>query len=264
MLSRYNFFYFPVVYTYVTRLQRPSRLFSWMMIYVVPVSYACVGLQTDFSLRHLLTCWLGMIFVYNFYETGYIENDTETIKRESCPTLRVSLPQRDFYERHKKSIYGSRLLWGILLGGMIYMSVSDKVLALRFIGVVCSLLPLYGIYNRIRNNGNLYMHIVLVTIRYCSCLLLFWGPGSFRVLGVAWFAFPFPNFMERASTPRFNQLWAWRLVRGRGIAFYRAVYYMLACSAATCLYFFSVLEGKDLVLFYYYLIYRLLIFFFIR
>lgn len=259
----YAFFYLPVVYTYVTRLKRLSRLFSWGMIYVLPVAYSCLCLQTAWEGRSVLICLLGMIAVYNFYEVGYIENDTETIKRESAPTLRLDEEARDYYEVHKKGIYGMRLLWGGALAGILYVVSPEPPQVLVFMGVIGCLLPLYRIYNHIRNRGNLYMHILLVTIRYGSCLLLFWGEGSWRVLGLVWFAFPVPNFIERAATPRFAQYWATRLVEKKGMAFYRVVYYALACGVAIILAGCSVLEAKDLVLFFYYLIYRFLIFSFI-
>lgn len=258
------FFYLPVAYTYITRLRCLGRLFSWGMIYVVPVAYSCLWLQTVWEWRSALICGLGMIAVYNFYEIGYIENDTETIKRESVPTLRLDKEARCYYEVHKKGIYGIRLMWGAALAGIVYVLSSERPEVLVFIGVIGSLLPLYRIYNHIRNRGNLYMHILLVTIRYCSCLLLFWGEGSWRMLGVAWFAFPVPNFIERAATPRFARYWAVWLVEKKGIAFYRVAYYTSACVAGMVLVGCSVLEANELVLFFYYLIYRFLIFYFIR
>lgn len=256
----YAFFYLPVVYTHVTRLRRLSRLFSWGMIYGVPVAYSCLCLQPVWEWRAGWMCVLGMLTVYNFYEVGYIENDAETIKRECYPTLRLDKAARDYYEVHKKGIYGIRLGWGVMLAGLLYGLSPERPEVLVFIGVASCLLPLYRIYNRIRNRGNLYMHILLVTIRYCSCLLLFWGEGSWRMFALTWFAFPVPNFIERAATPRFTQHWAAWLVETRGIAFYRVAYYALACGVGIALVGCSVLEARDLVLFFYYLIYRSLIF----
>jgi hypothetical protein len=76
-------------------------------------------------------------------------------------------------------------------------------------------------------------------------------------------AFPLPNFIERAAeieTGRFNQKWAKFLVLKPGIYCFRVIYYLVINIALIPLYIFSIITLKELSIFLYYLIYRVLVF----
>lgn len=74
----------------------------------------------------LLCYFLSVMLVYNYYEIGYIQNDTETIKKENNPTLRLTMIQLQYYKSHFILIYSSRIFWGILLSLLLYL-LSDFV-----------------------------------------------------------------------------------------------------------------------------------------
>ena len=85
------FFYLPMGYLLKTRLNSLAKFISWNIIYVFPLFYlAYIKLNFVITIIDFVEILGSIIVVYNFYEIGYIQNDTETIKRESNPTLRVS------------------------------------------------------------------------------------------------------------------------------------------------------------------------------
>ena len=141
------FFYLPFSYTYVSRLKSHSKLISWVIIYVIPTIYLAIFLQGTLSVPNFLLALLGIVLIYNFYETGYIQNDTETVKRELNPTMRLSENQQAYYETHKKIIYGVRLLTGVFLS-FVFVRLSPLSGTLPFIVAVWSILLIYAVYNR--------------------------------------------------------------------------------------------------------------------
>ena len=73
---------------------------------------------------------LSFISFVNLYETGYIYNETETIKKEKDPTKRLTNEQLAFYERHKYLIYSERLLLSFILNFCLSFFISCKSLIL--------------------------------------------------------------------------------------------------------------------------------------
>jgi hypothetical protein len=129
-------------------------------------------LQAGFTLKTLLCALLYFILIFTFYEIGYIENDTETVKKEKDPTLRLSAASLEYYEKHKTVIYLSHILTGCILAAGICFAhgFGNSLIALFLAGL---LLLLFYFYNRIRNTANLYMQIFLVSIKYSACQFLF-------------------------------------------------------------------------------------------
>lgn len=105
------FFYLPMGYLLKTRLNSLAKFISWNIIYVFPLFYlAYIKLNFVITIIDFVEILGSIIVVYNFYEIGYIQNDTETIKRESNPTLRVSKDELEYYEENKWYIYIAKLL----------------------------------------------------------------------------------------------------------------------------------------------------------
>ena len=99
------FFYLPMGYLLKTRLNSLAKFISWNIIYVFPLFYlAYIKLNFVITIIDFVEILGSIIVVYNFYEIGYIQNDTETIKRESNPTLRVSKDELEYYGKYKAKI----------------------------------------------------------------------------------------------------------------------------------------------------------------
>lgn len=200
MKEYYNVFYFPFWYSKQTRFRTTTRLCSWIIIYLIPVSLSFLLVSPAFDYIYLLKSFIGVLLVYNLYEIGYIYNDAETIKREKSPTMRLSQLQLRYYENNKKSIYLFRFL--IALVTTVLLSFNDHTLV--FLLASWGIIPAYALYNSVRNRLNIPLHFVLVTLRYCSPALLFIDSSNYYIFLLMICLFPVINTLERCAESRFN------------------------------------------------------------
>lgn len=256
MIMKYLFFYIPIFYLYHSRQKNIKKFLSWCCVYLIPTCALAV-IQSSCSLNAILFALLGVIMIYNFYEVGYIQNDTETIKKESSPSLRLTSAELIYYEKHKNLIYGLRLVIGIVLSCILMYTLSQPQV---FLICVFSLLLIYQVYNRVRNRWNLFLHIFLISIRFCSLQLLFYPNINWVVLGCSFFLYPLPNILERAAFPKYHISMMRCLIAGKAnIPSFRVKYYSLMLITAIILVL--ILPGFDMwlcVLFVYYLIIRII------
>lgn len=189
-----SFFYLPYYYFIYTRTNSIYKVFSWFMIYFVPIS---IYLSLNYSVN-LLEIFIYLTAVYTVYEIGYIWNDAETIKREKKPTLRLSTSELKYYYKNRWKLYPVRLVitfillivYHILYGEWIYLATNLFLILLT-----------YAVYNNIRSRANLLLHLVLVSLRFSFIGYALVGEDAFIAL---FLAFPLLNFIERASQDRFN------------------------------------------------------------
>lgn len=191
------FFYIPFYYTIVSRLHSAPKVFSWLIIYLFPqFIFTLYYLSTIDYNQALLRVSLGVLLIYTLYEIGYIYNDTETIKTEIHPTLRLDTSQLTYYYENRVLIYSLRIILALILS-VIFIYLKQYY----FILLVWCIIPIYAIYNTIRNRWNLPLHFCLVVIRYCSVTLLL---GGGVVFFYCLFLFPVINLLERCSEKRFH------------------------------------------------------------
>jgi hypothetical protein len=254
------FFYVPIYYFIHSRISSLSRLISWGIIYIVPtfwIQYHYSGLSVASA---ALLYFFQLLLVYNLYEVGYIENDAETIKREENPTMRLSTSELAFYEKRKWSIYLTRLLWTVLLLTIICKLAPPDASFWIYAAVVLCFVPLYLIYNRVRSQLTLFLHFLLVVIRFLSYPLLFisfYKADSLLLL----FVFPIINLLERASQKRFK-IPALQFITStpKNLNSFRMVYYMILAllSVLASVYVTPSLMWMS-YLFIYFAVYRTMI-----
>lgn len=194
-------FYTPFLYTIQTRLKSKAHVLSWLAIYIIPVFFCFSFFNEVGSIPTIISKGvLGILLIYNLYEIGYIYNDTETIKNETRPTYRLSSDSLDFYEKNKFSIYLLRFIAALIISIIIFILFKN----VGFLFVAWGIIILYAIYNNIRNIFNLPIHFLLVTVRFCSLLILY-SPVDFeKALIFMIFIFPVINTLERCSEKRFD------------------------------------------------------------
>nr|UEO57264.1 hypothetical protein [Morganella morganii] len=197
-----NIYYIPFVYFYKTRLKSIKKFISWMIIYTIPVSFSFTfytGFNSD-VIPNLFISLLSITLIYSLYEVGYIYNDTETIKTEKKPTIRLTENQLEFYEKNKTIIYSSRIIVSILISFLLVLITSENILPFLF--STWMLLIVYYFYNTTRSLYNLPLHFILVSIRYASVSIIF--GQSYLVLFYLILLFPVINLLERTTESRFN------------------------------------------------------------
>jgi hypothetical protein len=240
-----------------------DKLVSWIIIYILPVLYFSIYLPLGkMEIHDFILALLYIALLYTLYEIGYIENDTETIKKENNPTIRLNKQFMSYYEGNKYAIYAVRIIFGLILSGLIYILSNSRNSVIALI-LAWALLITFHIYNQIRNIANLYLQILLVTLRYSSCQFLFFNQFNLTVLLLSIVAFPLLSFIERAAdvhVNRFYQKWARFCVLNIGLFRFRIFYYGIVNILLIPLYFLSFITLKEWAIFIYYLIYRIILY----
>ncbi|MFP9429320.1 hypothetical protein ACJ9N4_03355 [Enterobacter sp. LM3] len=254
-MKDYNIFYLPFWYSKQTRFRTIARLSSWIIIYVVPVSLSFLFVSPEFNYINLFKSLLGILLVYNLYEIGYIYNDAETIKKEISPTLRLDYQQLQFYENNKYNIYCFRFLVALII--TLALSFYEKTLV--FLLSSWAIIPAYALYNSVRSRLNIPLHFILVTLRYCSPVLLFTGLNDSYIIIFMILLFPLINTLERCAESRFNfDFFKGFFLTNKKSGRY-VYYFILLATGLSCCYVFG-----DYVFYafscyaFYYMIFRLL------
>ena len=216
-------FYIPFEYYYAVRLGTLPKLFSWMLIYLMPTAfYSAVGYTGSWPL-FALNYGLILLAVFSIYECGYIANDTLSIRHEQRPTIRLYEYNFAHFERHKASIFASRIGYSLLALLALYaLNGYETTLRTAFSILVMTLL--FGIYNCWRSRYNVWLYPFLVCSRYIPFMLLV--PHPWEVWLLLFLSFPLLNALERFSMPRYR----WPLMRKlipseESKTLFRAVYY---------------------------------------
>ena len=196
-------FYIPFAYYGVVRMGTLSKFIGFSIYYILPTLYYflyCFG----YSLCGILIYLVSLLLLYNIYEVGYIQNDTETVQKERQPSLRLYVYNLRFYYEHRCSIYLTRIFISIILSFLlIYISNENK--GAFFYIVLCFIeLGVFLIYNLIRSNWSLVIFILLQIIKYVIYAFYFYPEVNFIVIGMLILVYPVPNIIERFSYKRYN------------------------------------------------------------
>lgn len=257
-------FYLPFLYTYKTRLKDIMKTISWIFIYIMP-TYIYLNHFSTLNIINTTIIYIVQIFiVYNFYEVGYIQNDTETIKKEKNPTLRLNKLELSYYEKNKFRIYFYRSLIEVfLIVILVSMSYFYKLKFDYYIFVPVFLIIVYLIHNKLRNKFNLITVFLLFCIRYLSYPILFLDNVTFLDLVLGIFMYPFSALILWAAKKRFSLLP--NLIRDNVLGF-RVLYYFFVVIISGFLYlklnisYFNIL----FIISIYFFVYRSLIFIFFK
>lgn len=259
-------FFIPLLYTYTTRLQTVPKAISLFIIYFIPVCVLLYFLHPEISQFHFwMLAMLAIVGVYTVYEIGYIQNDTETIKLEKKPTMRLSSQQLDFYAAHRIAIYAVRCFELSIVLLFIYCIIGMTGTKYYTIGILAILL-LYQFYNRGRGHVNMFLYLILVSLRYLVPLLLFPSKITWPLILCGLMIFPIPKtLMYRAGSPKHvktniffrKYILKWDLSRIEGV---RVIVCTLLTIIAFCLYKACIFPILYIYLFIYMLTYRLLLY----
>lgn len=199
-----NIFYLPAAYLHRVRLaSHLGRIVSWWFLLVVPtLGYYLLALPapTPMTIASYLVLLLAVV---PYYELGYMFNDTFTTRREKEPTLRLTEAQSAYFYRHVGLIVGARMAWVLgLLCLFGYLNAWSTAALLTILGVVL-LLPVFCLYNRLRNLAAVVFYPVLICWRYGVFLLPAIGSADFGVcLFLTTLSYPLEISLERYSMPR--------------------------------------------------------------
>ena len=202
-------FYVPVLYAIRTRFLKRTKLgiFFWFAEYLFPVLLSLLLANIEpISIFQML---LSVVCVYCFYEIGYIQNDCETIKKEENPTLRLSEDELKIYERNKWNIYMTRGVVGILFSMYYIQQVIPSCILLP---VLWGIIPLYLLYNSMRNRLNQYLVLFLMVYRYGVPFFLYthfnWNCYLLLLIIIS---YPIPTFIQICAKEKRGRCEKWAL-----------------------------------------------------
>lgn len=255
-MKRNSSFYIPVTYTLATRVGSIKQFVSWLIIYVVPMLSICLLYYGKINIFDIIISALSIVLIYNNYEMGYIYNDTERIKKELNPTIRLSENNLAFYEIHKVGIITCRLIFSLALSFFIYFKHGN----IEFILSAWMIFFVFFIYNLTFSSWGILLHLFLVSLRYCSIALLF-GVVDINLLFL-FLLFPFPNSLERTKEKKFGVSIFHVILKD--IDKFRFYYYLLLLFIIFIynLLPFAEFNAYMIVFSSYYLLYRAVIYFF--
>lgn len=249
-------FYMPITYTLATRLGSRKQFISWLIIYVVPMLYICLLYHSTINIADVIISVLSIVLIYNNYELGYIYNDTERTKNETNPTIRLNKNNLFFYENHKVGIIICRLVFSLVLSIFIYSKHGN----IAFILSAWMIVFVFYIYNLTFSSWGILLHLILVSLRYCSIALLF-GVADINFL-LLFLLFPFPNSLERTKEKKFG-IKFFRFIL-KDIDKFRFYYYLLLSFVVFVYNLIPSVEFDFYMIAFpiYYFLYRSMIYFF--
>ena len=233
-------FYIPFGYLYGVRLRSIAKLLSWLLLYILPTAfYAAVGYSGSWAL-FALHYVLVLLATFTLYELGYIFNDTYAIRRENAPSLRLNEDELRYFFAHQWTIIATRVLIAMLCLGVLSFWLPILPVSLA----ILTMCILFAIYNRWRNNYNVFLYIWLVFSRYLPFMMLCeHGVQDYLFL---FLSYPLLIGIERFSMPRYR----WRVMRRiipteEAKTRFRVWYYTLLLCIATPL---MILFDQDICL----------------
>lgn len=251
-------FYLPFIYNYNVRLGTIWKFFSWIFIFIVPTLYYL--LLNHHNFEALLPYFFLLITVWNIYEIGYIQNDTETILKENKGSLRLYPNNLQYYydNRNKILIFRYSISFIFSIGVIIFNNnIYGALCALAFAWMI----PIvYFVYNRVRSRKVIYIHFFLVNLRYFSFLMLDFPSIHIKYLLLLFITFPLINWTERFTVPRYNFYFIKHIIPSiESLTYSRISYYLIASIIVSILYYTKNVNFIDIILIYIFFIYRLLI-----
>ena len=189
-------FTIPMIYSFYTRYKGVAGFFAWLIKYFLPCLLVSLVYE-DFSIFHFFG---GIVYIYEFYELGYIQNDCETIKKESNPTLRLSQDELSVYERYKFYCIIIRLIEITIISYYLFTSGVKISILLVY---ACTLI-VFIIYNNVRNGFCLVIHLVLLMLRYSAPLVIAINRFDVLPISLLFFIYPITLFIERSVKGKFG------------------------------------------------------------
>jgi hypothetical protein len=255
-----NAFYIPFLYTYLTRQGSLAKGISWWIIYVIPTFYLFI-LQTNYYSYSCLIYFLSCFLLHGLYETGYIQNDTETIKKECNPTFRLYSSNYEYYEKNKITIYGVRFSCFLLLSVFILFLNGFVISSYFFLTASWSIIIVYQFYNRIRGRWNLPWLCLLKCLEYFSYIILFIPTVRFPPIIALFFSYIALKLIEMAAQPRYNNVFLQKIGFDKvNLTKIRVIYGFITLIVSIVLLLFGYFLYTDVLFFIYFFIYRFLIF----
>lgn len=253
----------PGYYLIHSRLKRKSEQFSFL--YVFPL-FLGVFIYLELKIaqgivEYFFSFLIAFLSWVSSYEIGYIENDTQTIKSESNPTLRLEPDEITYLQKSYSYLVWLKFIISVLLLGILWLINFSELLSLNlplFVFVICIARLFFYAHNNIRSRWNILTYFSLSTIKYFSIPILFisfFNHLSFYAGLIL--VFPIIRTAEHASKIKYRIGFLKPIASN--LDKFRVGYYFVSILLIFILYLMFDLKSIEVILFMFgwFLVYRL-------
>jgi len=184
-----------------TRLKSKGNKVAFLLFYLFPIIFLTYSYSTNFTSDFFQVLTL-IALTYSVYEFGYLYNDTITIQKEVEPTLRLNQIEISFFKENIIQILSIRLITFVTLVMLSLYLVIDIV---AFILLILLFITFF-IYNNVRNKLNLFLHFILVSLKYFIPIIPLFSGEKYLDLLFVLMLYPILNTLERATEKRFSYI----------------------------------------------------------
>lgn len=209
------FKFFPLFYTFESRIKTKAERLSWVLIY--PLFILLSACLVNFNLVYVLILFLATM---SCYEIGYLFNDIITVKKEVAPTLRLGKLQHWYEVNFKKHIFFRLFFCSSAIFFFIFL--DENVIAENLLFGLIAIQVFYFLHNNIRNRFNILTYFLLVCSRYIVPIFIIWQPVLFSLVILS---FPLCRTIEHCCKKKYEFTKISRLV-GNPDRF-RVIYYLI-------------------------------------
>lgn len=253
-------FYLPTYYMLYSRPKSASALASGLIIITIPLVFMAWYFSALGMLELLLLFYLSRLAFMLIYETGYMENDIVTIKKEATPTIRLKPQDFVFFDKHYWPVVISKVaLAALILGLLLALRPwwNAEIYVGQFLACMVVMRLFFFAHNTFRGRMNILTEGGLIAVKYPSFLFLVipWQEMPLPYL-LAFFAFPLVRIIEYAQQEKFRLPGLTSAVDY--IEVFRVKYYgiLLAISALAYGLFPGPISQMYLILICYFFAYR--------
>ena len=205
-MTRFIFlFTIPYIYFLKTRLKSSIQKISWLFVYFIPGIILFNNYRPINNFNDIIICLIGIFVINLFYENGYIENDSKTIKFEKKPQIRINKSEINFINKYFSVVLVFRILIAVNFLIIYYFLTNDfySTLILSLISLLIQII--YICYNRIRSIVNLFLIFPLSFLRFYGFVLPFVPIESLnQFIIIVSFIYPISKTLEFATRKRFK------------------------------------------------------------
>ncbi len=193
----------PFNYFIRTRLSRRFQQISFAVIYLIPYVLYILCNYSIFDLFSFLQTSFSILIVNYVYETGYLQNDIITIRKENTPTQRLDKNSLKILSSCITIIFLIRAFLTFCFAILLFLfgcKYAIIIITLSFL-----LQVLFYTYNSNRSYLNLFLLPLLTFLRFYTPLIPFLlMEHNFSGLIYLFFLYPFLRFFEFTKEHRFK------------------------------------------------------------
>lgn len=244
----------PFRYFIYTRLLSQVTRISHFVFYVIPIIYLFFAFSEMHDLQSILIFFIAYLLVNYTYETGYIQNDTQTVKLEKTATYRLEKDEQEFIDKHFKIIIGIRSLIFLCLFFLIVYFAGNVFNTYLFVLLIFTLGVVFFVYNRIRSNLNFYLIFILTYLKSFTAVLPFIQSSVLEIAVALAFLQPIPKLIEFTREEKYRDVLIPRLCLPVDV--FRVAYFSVLTIALWILSDVSEILQQLLILSVYLMVFR--------